>query len=51
MNIGVFDSGIGGLTVLEVLIRELPHCNVFFYGDNKNNPYGDKSDEELIRIT
>ena len=51
MNIGVFDSGIGGLTVLEELIRELPHCNFFFYGDNKNNPYGDKSDEELIRIT
>ena len=51
MNIGVFDSGIGGLTVLEELVRELPHCNFIFYGDSKNNPYGEKSDEELIRIT
>ena len=51
MNIGVFDSGIGGLTVLEELVRELPQCNFIFYGDQKNNPYGEKSDEELMEIT
>lgn len=51
MNIGVFDSGIGGLTVLEELVRELPQCNFIFYGDQKNNPYGEKSDEELLDIT
>lgn len=51
MNIGVFDSGIGGLTVLEELVKELPQCNFIFYGDQKNNPYGEKSDEELLKIT
>ncbi len=51
MNIGVFDSGIGGLTVLEELVRELPYCNFIFYGDEKNNPYGEKTDEELLKIT
>lgn len=51
MNIGVFDSGIGGLTVLEELVKELPQCNFIFYGDQKNNPYGEKSDDELLKIT
>ena len=50
MNIGVYDSGIGGLTVLEELVREMPYCNFIFYGDSEHNPYGEKSDEELIRI-
>ena len=51
MKIGVFDSGVGGLTILEELVRELPGCDFYFYGDHKNNPYGKKSDEELLAIT
>ena len=49
--IGVFDSGIGGLTVLDEIVKLLPEFDFFYYGDSKNNPYGEKSDEELIKIT
>lgn len=49
--IGVFDSGIGGLTVLDELVKLLPNSDFIYYGDSKNNPYGEKSDEELIKIT
>ncbi|MBR2746184.1 MAG: glutamate racemase [Erysipelotrichaceae bacterium] len=51
MNIGVFDSGIGGLTVMEEIVRLLPNYDYIFYGDQKNNPYGEKTDEELLNIT
>ena len=50
MNIGVFDSGIGGATVLKEIIKELPNENYIYYSDSINNPYGDKIDEELIKI-
>lgn len=46
--IGVFDSGLGGLTVWSELYRKLPHESLIYYGDGKNCPYGDKSREELI---
>lgn len=46
-KIGVFDSGIGGVTVLGELIKELPEENYIYYSDSKNNPYGDKTDEEV----
>ena len=51
MNIGVFDSGIGGLTVLEEIVRLMPNYDYIFYGDQKNNPYGEKTDEQLLEIT
>ena len=38
--IGVFDSGIGGISVLAELIRQLPQEDFIFYGDNQNAPYG-----------
>lgn len=47
MKIGVFDSGIGGLTVLKRLIDKYPNNEYIYYGDTKNIPYGDKSTEEL----
>lgn len=50
-KIGVFDSGIGGLTVLDELINIIPNEDYIFYADSKNNPYGEKSDEELYNIT
>ena len=50
MDIGVFDSGIGGITVLKEIIKLLPKENYIYYSDSKNNPYGDKSDNEVIDI-
>lgn len=47
MRIGVFDSGIGGLTVLKRLLEKHPNNEYIYYGDTKNIPYGDKSIEEL----
>ena len=50
-KIGVFDSGIGGLTTLNEIRNILPNENYIYYGDSKNNPYGEKSDEDLDKIT
>ncbi len=50
MKIGVFDSGIGGLTVLEKLVNKYPLNQYIYYGDNLNVPYGNKSIEELKKI-
>lgn len=46
--IGVFDSGIGGLTVLKELEEKLPNENYIYFGDTLNFPYGEKSSEEII---
>ncbi len=46
-KIGVFDSGIGGVTVLREMIKVLPEENYSYYSDSKNNPYGDKTTEEV----
>lgn len=50
-KIGIFDSGIGGLTTLEEIKKILPNEDFIFYSDSKNNPYGNKSQEELFKIT
>lgn len=47
MKIGVFDSGIGGLTILKKLIDKYPNNHYIYYGDTLNIPYGDKNIEEL----
>ncbi|MDZ4227055.1 MAG: glutamate racemase, partial [Patescibacteria group bacterium] len=49
--IGIFDSGVGGLTVLRALREELPSADVVYFGDTKNAPYGEKSREELSALT
>lgn len=49
--IGIFDSGVGGLTVLSALRREIPTCDVIYFGDSKHAPYGEKSPGELSRFT
>lgn len=51
MKIGVFDSGIGGLTVLNEVRKLLPQYDYIYYGDTMNNPYGNKNEEELFLIT
>ena len=50
-KIGVFDSGVGGLTVLKELKSFLPNESFIYFGDTKNLPYGTKSKEELLKIT
>lgn len=49
--IGIFDSGSGGLTVLRAIKKVLPSCDVLYFGDIKNAPYGSKTPEELSRFT
>lgn len=49
--IGIFDSGSGGLTVLKAIREVLPSCDVLYFGDIKNAPYGSKSREELGSLT
>lgn len=51
MKIGVFDSGIGGLTVLKELVKAHPNNHYIYYGDTINIPYGTKSKEELTILT
>ena len=51
MRIGVFDSGLGGLTVLEALIKKNPQNEYVYFGDALNIPYGDKSKEELLKLS
>jgi glutamate racemase len=41
--IGIFDSGIGGLTVAQALVQHLPKENIIYFGDTAHLPYGDKS--------
>jgi len=50
IKIGVFDSGIGGASVLKELLKKLPNEEFLYLSDSKNNPYGDKELEELITI-
>ena len=45
--IGVFDSGLGGLTVVKELIRQLPDEDIVYYGDTARVPYGTKSKESI----
>lgn len=49
--IGIFDSGSGGLTVLSAIREQMPSADILYFGDIKNAPYGEKSREELSRLT
>lgn len=48
--IGIFDSGVGGLTVWKELVKVLPNESVIYYADNKHCPYGPKSKDEIIKL-
>lgn len=50
MVIGVYDSGIGGLTTLSKIARIYPDCEFFYFSDNKNHPFGNKDEKELEKI-
>ena len=49
--IGIFDSGIGGISILEKLKQLLPNENFIYLADNRNCPYGSKSKKEIISLS
>ena len=49
--IGVFDSGIGGLTVAREIMRNLPSEKIVYFGDTARLPYGSKSKDTIIRYS
>ena len=51
MKIGLFDSGLGGLTILKAVTEAMPEYDYIFYGDTANLPLGDKTEEEIFSYT
>ena len=49
--IGMFDSGVGGLTVYEEIKKKLPNEKIIYLGDTKEFPYGSKSKQSIIELT
>ena len=49
--IAVFDSGVGGISVLREMVRIMPNENFLYYGDTRNAPYGIKTNEEIKALT
>ena len=49
--VGVFDSGIGGLTVAREIMRNLPSEKIVYFGDTARVPYGSKSKETIVRYS
>ena len=49
--IGVFDSGVGGLTVAREIIRQMPNEHIVYFGDTARLPYGSKSQDTIIRYS
>ena len=50
-SIGIFDSGVGGLTVLLELKKALPHENFIYFGDTARVPYGGKSKDVVMQYS
>ncbi|MBA3811448.1 MAG: aspartate/glutamate racemase family protein [Caulobacteraceae bacterium] len=51
MSIGVFDSGIGGLSVHHALVRRIPGADFVYLADQANTPYGGRRGEEIVALT
>ena len=51
LSIGMFDSGIGGLTVLKEVKKALPHERIVYLGDTARVPYGNRSPETVTRYS
>ena len=49
--VGVFDSGFGGASTLRNMLIELPYERFVYFGDNKNAPYGDRAEEEILALS
>ena len=48
--IGIFDSGIGGLTVVKSILEILPNENIIYFGDTLNCPYGTRNKDDITRL-
>lgn len=51
LPIGVFDSGVGGLSVLKYAVSELPKEDFIYFGDSLNAPYGEKSNSQVLELS
>ena len=51
MAVGIFDSGLGGLTVLDAVARRLPDLPLVYFGDSKNAPYGVRTPDDIYNLT
>ena len=51
MTIGLFDSGLGGLTIYESIAKRIPHVPIAYLGDNRNAPYGVRDADDVFRLT
>ena len=51
MAVGIFDSGLGGLTVLGAIEKRLPDVPLIYFGDNANTPYGTRTAEDIYTLT
>jgi glutamate racemase len=51
MAVGIFDSGLGGLTVLEAVARRLPDVPLVYFGDNAHTPYGVRDADDIYQLT
>lgn len=51
MAVGIFDSGLGGLTVLDAVARRLPQVPFVYFGDNAHAPYGVRTHEDIFNLT
>lgn len=49
--VGIFDSGVGGISVLRAAVRELPHEDFCYFGDSANAPYGPRSTTEVQQLS
>ena len=47
----MFDSGIGGITILNSIKKILPNENIIYFSDNFNSPYGNKSKKEILKLS
>lgn len=47
LRIGIFDSGVGGLSVLHEIMRQLPHQDIVYFADSAQVPYGDRDMQEI----
>lgn len=51
MKIGVFDSGLGGLTVVQAMTKIIKGAEIFYVADTKNAPYGEKTSEQILEYS
>ncbi|MEC7772588.1 MAG: glutamate racemase [Bacteroidota bacterium] len=49
--IGIFDSGVGGTSIWKEVVKMLPYENTIYLADSANAPYGEKSEEEILRLS